>query len=342
MRVRVPRSNSPFAPAAPAGPGVPATPPPVVGELLTAAMVDRLFWRAGFGPTPAQRQAWTGRRHLELVDWLLDTPPSLAPTSTPPLTGGTGNQPIDPLASEDELVMEWLDRMQRAVNPLPERLGFFWHRHWAVSRDDGIPAAWLVAYRDRLLRFSSLATAPSFRALAYEMTTLDAAMSMYLNGNQNVKGRPNENYAREFMELFCLGPKGPDGTDNYIQADVEGLAKALTGWRLNSDRRRAPTTARSRSTPRNFEVVAKTFLGQTIPALGRAAVASDGPACVNRGDRRRARAPEPRAVPGPQAVGRVHRRARSPAPTLDRAVRRVPPRAASRCGRVIRGILSTR
>ena len=50
--------------------------------------------------------------------------------------------------------MEWLDRMQRAVNPLPERLGFFWHRHWAVSRDDGIPAAWLVAYRDRLLRFS--------------------------------------------------------------------------------------------------------------------------------------------------------------------------------------------
>ena len=67
------------------------------------------------------------------------------------------------------------------------------------------------------------------------MTTLDAAMSMYLNGNQNVKGRPNENYARELMELFCLGPKAPDGTDNYSQADVEGLAQALTGWRLNSD-----------------------------------------------------------------------------------------------------------
>ena len=46
--------------------------------------------------------------------------------------------------------MEWLDRMQRAVNPLPERIAFFWHRHWAVSRDDGIPAPWLVAYRNRL------------------------------------------------------------------------------------------------------------------------------------------------------------------------------------------------
>ncbi len=210
-------------------------------------MVDRLFWRAGFGPTTAQRDAWTGRQHLELVDWLLDTPPSLAPTDTPPLTGGTGNQPIDPLASEDELVMEWLDRMQRAVNPLPERIAFLWHRHWAVSRDDGIPAPWLVAYRDRLLRFAD--PAQSFRALAYEMTTLDAAMSMYLNGNQNVKGRPNENYARELMELFCLGPKAPDGTDNYSQADVEGLARALTGWRLNSDQA-APTTARSRSVPR--------------------------------------------------------------------------------------------
>ena len=105
-------------------------------------MVDRLFWRAGFGATPAQRAAWTGRGHLELVDWLLDTAPSLAATATPPLTGGsTPNQPIDPLASEDELIMEWLDRMQRAVNPLRERIAFFWHRHWAVSREDGIPAA---------------------------------------------------------------------------------------------------------------------------------------------------------------------------------------------------------
>ena len=270
--------SAPFAPAAPAGPGPPPAPPGSPTAVLTAAMVDRLFWRAGFGPTPAQRDAWTGRQHLELVDWLLDAPPSLAPTDTPPLTGGTGNQPIDPLASEDELVMEWLDRMQRAVNPLPERIAFFWHRHWAVSRDDGIPAPWLVAYRNRLLRFAD--PAQSFRALAYEMTTLDAAMSMYLNGNQNVKGRPNENYARELMELFCLGPKAPDGTDNYSQADVEGLAQALTGWRLNSDQL-SPDYGKVTFSPAHFEPGAKTFLGHVIPALGRAAVASDGPACVN-------------------------------------------------------------
>ena len=67
------------------------------------------------------------------------------------------------------------------------------------------------------------------------MTTADSAMSMYLNGNQNVRGRPNENYARELMELFCLGPNAPDGSPNYTQDDVAGLARALTGWRLNSD-----------------------------------------------------------------------------------------------------------
>ncbi len=51
-----------------------------------------------------------------------------------------GTTPIEPIVaidSEDELTMEWLDRMQTAINPLPERLAFFWHRHWAISRDDG-------------------------------------------------------------------------------------------------------------------------------------------------------------------------------------------------------------
>ena len=275
VRARVP-AHAPPLPAAPAGPDPPPLPAPNLGSTLTAAMVDRLFWRAGFGATQAQRDAWVGRGHLNLVDWLLDTPPSLASTSTPPLT--SGNQPIDPLVTEDELVMEWLDRMQRAVNPLRERLAFFWHRHWAVSRDDGIPASWLVAYRNRLIDAAD--PARSFRRLAWEMTTADAAMSMYLNGNQNVRGRPNENYARELMELFCLGPNAPDGSPNYTQDDVAGLARALTGWRLNSDDT-SPSYGAVTFAPNSFETGVKTFLGRTLPALGRAANASDGPAAVN-------------------------------------------------------------
>ena len=220
------------------------TPPP---DQLTEAMVDRLFWRAGFGPTQAQRDAWTGKKHAELVDWFLDTPSALDDSKPKPLT--SAGLPIDPMVSDIELELDWIDRMQRAINPLPDRLAFFWHRHWAISRDDGIDYPWVINYRNRLLKYADFGTTPAltFRDLAYEMTTLDSAMSLYLNMNQNVRGKPNENYAREFMELFCLGPKGPDGTDNYTQDDVAGLAKAFTGWSLNGTQRRARTTGRSRS-----------------------------------------------------------------------------------------------
>ena len=161
---------------------------------------------------------------------------------------------IDPLGSDIELELEWIDKMQRAVNPLPHRLAFFWHRHWAVSREEGPPNQWILNYRDRLLRYADLGAYPAatFRDLAYEMTTSDTAMSFYLNINQNVKGKPNENYAREFMELFCLGPKGPDGTDNYSQTDVAELARAFTGWVYNNTST-SPDYGKTSFTPSRFD-----------------------------------------------------------------------------------------
>jgi uncharacterized protein (DUF1800 family) len=260
---------------APIQPG--SGPAPIV-EPLTAAQVERLFWRAGFGPTDKQRADWTGHARAELVDWFLDTTPTLDQTIPKPLTGATPPTDIDPLASADDLVAEWLDTMQRVDNPLPERLAFFWHRHWAVSIDDSIPNQWLLTYRNRLRSFTR---GHSFRDIAYEMSTADAAMMMYLNGNQNLKGKPNENYAREFMELFCLGPKAPDGTPNYAQADVAGLALAFTGWVIQGDQTKADYGLVSFN-PARFDVNDKTFLGQTIPKLGRTAVAADGPATVGK------------------------------------------------------------
>jgi uncharacterized protein (DUF1800 family) len=245
---------------------------------MSVAMVDRIFWRAGFGPTQAQRDAWVNKRHVDLVDWFLNTPLTFATTDTPPRSG-TGVTPIDPRVSDDELVMEWVDRMQRADNPLPDRLAFFWHRHWAISRDDGtVSFDWAVKYRDRLLKYSNFELNPalSFRDMAYEITTGDAAMSAYLNLNANTRTKPNENYARELMELFCLGPTAPDGTPNYTQADIEGLTRALTGWRLDG---RATIVVGGLEVPNpdygkitfaanQFYTQAKTFLGNTIGAVG--------------------------------------------------------------------------
>jgi uncharacterized protein (DUF1800 family) len=257
----------PIAPVAPAPPAPPAPPPPVA---MTAAMVDRLFWRAGFGPLQKHRDAWTGRAPEALVDWMLGTPSNLQATSTPPLSDAAGfqNQPIDPAANDDELLMEWLDIMQRADNPLPERLAFFWHRHWAVSREDGsVQVPWILTYRERMRRYADFAADPglSFRDLAWEMTTQDPAMSMYLNGNQNVKRSPNENYAREFQELFCLGPTGPDGSPSYTQDDVHSLARAFTGWRLDT------TAGQVSFQSSNFDTTAKalypgTAWAVTVPA----------------------------------------------------------------------------
>jgi uncharacterized protein (DUF1800 family) len=200
-------------------------------------MVDRLYARAGFGASDAERATWTGRQTADLIDFFLTSPQQLDGTLPPPLvTSGSGTQPIDPTASIDELVMEWLYQMQRAANPLIERLTLFLHRHWAVSElTGGIGYQFLLAYRDRLRRFADLPSNPSssFRELALEMTTQDTAMSLFLNMWQNVARSPNENYAREFMELFCLGVRDLNGNPNYTQADVTQLARAFTGWRMD-------------------------------------------------------------------------------------------------------------
>ena len=187
----------------------------------------------------------------------------LTATSTPPLT--QSGQPIDPLADDNDLTMEWLDTMMRATNPLTERLTLFWHRHFAVSRDNGIPAVWMLGYRDRLRRFGDLAQYPhaSFRQLALEMTTQDPAMSLWLNIWQNQKGNPNENYAREFMELFCLGVLDDGGNPNYTQSDVQELARAFTGWRLNQQPADPDYGAVTFGGPSYNDSGSKTIFGQT-------------------------------------------------------------------------------
>ncbi len=85
---------------------------------LTVPMVDRLFWRAGFGPTEADRAKWKNKPVMSLVDWFLNTKPALkgpAPTRD--------GQRLDPTAEDVDLVLEWVDRMIRTTNPFPERHG---------------------------------------------------------------------------------------------------------------------------------------------------------------------------------------------------------------------------
>jgi uncharacterized protein (DUF1800 family) len=231
--------------------------PPVTwaDKKMTAAMVDRLFWRAGYGPSAQDRATWTGKRVGVAVNWLLTTPPTLV--GNPPTRGGA---PLNPAANDDDLVLDWVDRMVRADNPLVERMTFFWHRHFATSRADVTPAM-IIKHVGLFRTFADVATNPTtdFRSLV-QAVTIDPAMLRSLTGEANLKGRPNENYARELMELFCLGVTNAQGAPNYSETDVQELARALSGWRINTT---DPANPVPFFTPARWDGATKTILGQT-------------------------------------------------------------------------------
>jgi uncharacterized protein (DUF1800 family) len=94
-------------------------------------------------------------------------------------------------------------------------------------------------------------------------------MLRYLNGELNRRGRPNENYARELMELFCLGVTDTSGNPNYTEADVRELARALSGWTIDTT---DPNDPRGVFNQNRFDTGSKTFLGQTGNFNSRQAV----------------------------------------------------------------------
>ena len=118
-----------------------------------------------------------------------------------------------------KLVGWWLYRMLHTPHPLRERLTLFWHGHFATSIDKVMLPS-LMFVQNQLLRRGALG---KFGPLAQQVSR-DPAMLIWLDSNRNVKGRPNENYARELMELFTLG------VGNYTERDVREVARAFTGW----------------------------------------------------------------------------------------------------------------
>lgn len=108
-----------------------------------------------------------------------------------------------------------------------EKLTLFWHNHFAINE---IQDSTFVYRYITLLRANAWG---NFRDLVKEVT-IDPAMLRFLNGNQNRKGAPNENYARELMELFTIGKGnqvGPGDYTTFTEQDVAEMARALTGWR---------------------------------------------------------------------------------------------------------------
>lgn len=123
-----------------------------------------------------------------------------------------------------DLTHWWIQRMVAAENPANEKLTFLWHNHFATSALK-VGLAGSMANQNQKLRELCLG---DFRNLAYAMLT-DAAMVIWLDGQQNKAGSPNENLAREFLELFALGHG-----NGYSEKDVREGARALTGWTVRN------------------------------------------------------------------------------------------------------------
>ena len=119
----------------------------------------------------------------------------------------------------------WLQVMLRTAHPLRERLTLFWHGHFTSSMRD-VRNSYHMYKQNTLLRRHA---AGNFRALLHGIAK-DPAMLEYLDNRQNRKGHPNENFAREVMELFTLG------AGNYSEADIKEAARALTGWTFGGNR----------------------------------------------------------------------------------------------------------
>lgn len=225
---------------------------------LTEPMVDRLMWRAGFGPSEEDRKRFKGMSLHKAVDALIARPQG--PLDGPPPKRRDGT-PLLPNESDTDLVLVWCDQMIRTRNPLVERLTLFLHNHFATQRTEVSPPQLITQQNQLFRKYGDLAANPTgdFRNLVYEVGE-GPAMLRFLTGEDSRKGRVNENYGRELMELFCLGVTNAAGQPNYSETDVKEAARASTGWQINDDNPDVPSAFFTQS---RFDEGPKTVLGQT-------------------------------------------------------------------------------
>jgi len=198
-----------------------------------------LLARTGFGPTDVEVAVYAALPRSDAVAKLLRETRTSA--TTPPAAFATETGPLRPPArgaSDAErkaflqqqvrygLAMRawWVQEMLATPSPLTERMTLFWHNHF-VSSQQKVRVARLMYAQNATLRAHALG---NFGALLHAAAK-DPAMLVYLDSVQNRKGQPNENFAREVMELFTLGE------GHYSEADVKEAARAFTGWSLDRE-----------------------------------------------------------------------------------------------------------
>lgn len=177
-----------------------------------------LLRRAGFGPRPGEWKEYAALGVAAATEKLLN------PEKTPDHLAALLEQISGDYVDYDDLNsirQWWLYRMVHTKRPLEEKMTLFWHNHFATAnyKVDNSRRMWA---QNEVFRKYGLG---SFRTLLQKMTA-DPAMLVWLDGHENRLGKPNENYAREVMELFTMGVGS-----GYTEKDIQEAARAFTGFR---------------------------------------------------------------------------------------------------------------
>lgn len=207
---------------------------------------QHLLWRAGFGIAIQNINVISSRKTKELVNSFFENitespvfidvaDESLKKLYAEVSESNTMNslekvmdkfskeqrQQIQKQSREDirKLNLKWLDEMATTSNPLREKMSLFWHGHFACREQN-------IFHQQNLLQTIRSNALGSFKDLLFAVSK-SAAMISFLNNQQNKKQHPNENFAREVMELFTLG------RGNYTEQDIKEAARAFTGWGFN-------------------------------------------------------------------------------------------------------------
>jgi uncharacterized protein (DUF1800 family) len=218
-----------------------------------------LLRRTGFGGTPAEVDRLHAMGKAPAVDYLIhgNLPPGAeAPLAAAELTAfqiepAEGKDPKSRAKQSRQEVHRlrtwWLDRMARTDRPLEEKMSLFWHG-LLTSGVTEVRDIEMIAQQNALFHEHALG---NYKALIHAIIR-DPAMLRYLNNDRNVKGKPNENLARELLELFTMG----EG-NGYTEQDIKEIARALTGATV--DRRNSGYAYR----PFQHDNGQKTIFGKT-------------------------------------------------------------------------------
>lgn len=232
-------------------------------------MAGHLLRRIGFGPNRAEMDRVSKMGISTYIDEQLHPDSIQEKLPLPP--------PPDRIGNARGWIRRWYARMVYSRKQLQEKMTLIWHEHFATSNDK-VDVGSFMHDQEELFRKNALGT---FRDLLIGITT-DNAMLIWLDNNKN-NGQatdehgnplpPNENYAREFLQLFTLGTvklrldgtRQTDAAGNpipaYSEQDIKEIARALTGWHVPPPRKGSPAIF----LPRMHDAGPKTILGVTIP-----------------------------------------------------------------------------